>query len=181
MLCVGVLSSAGIALAASPAQAEPTETTCMIVLPGPSELRCFASDDEARKFAAEHGAVIAPSKGESSAARELGPNLASRAGVATTLTLIGTEYALPGYLGDKILVYGSGGQCTGTVNDIDYELPDWSVYGFDQRISSFKTAGNCWAKHYDLVNFLGLAVGYQGSQFVINAALDNDTSSERWS
>jgi hypothetical protein len=40
---------------------------------------------------------------------------------------------------------------------------------------------NCWSKHYDLVNFGGLAVGYQGSQAVINAALNNDTSSERWS
>lgn len=181
MLCVGVLSSAGIALAGSPAQAdegppppETTETHCVITVPGPAQLRCFATEAEAEAFTEAHASVM-PGKDGS------GASSASRSSVAVGGTLIGIEYALPGYLGSSMRVIGLGGPCTTATTNIDYELPDWAAYGFDQRISSFKTRGNCWAKHYDLVNFGGLAVGYQGGQAWINLALDNDTTSERWS
>jgi hypothetical protein len=171
----------GDSLWAGAAQATSARTMtghhCFVVLPANTVLRCFDTVEEADKFALQLG-PSRPSKGEQSAS-----TAARSAGLAAqvNLTHIGTEYTGAFWTGDSIRVYGSNGPCTTPVTNVDYQLPDWSVVGFNQKISSFQTFGNCWAKHYDLVNFGGLAVGYQGSQLVINAALDNDTSSERWS
>jgi hypothetical protein len=173
VVCAAGLATAASVLGAGPAQAATGEH-CMIVLPDAAVVRCFDTFDQARQFAESAGAV-GPSKGGSDTARALRS--------AANLTLLSVEYDLPGWniLGATRWVYGTAGPCSGTVNDIDYSLNDWADSNFDQRISSFLMFNNCWSKHYDLVNFGGLAVGYQGSQAVINAALNNDTSSERWS
>lgn len=183
VLSAAAIATVGSVLAASPAHAADTGQHCMVILPSTEIARCFDTFDEAKQFAQEAGAV-GPSK-DGPAAVPGGSTVAARsvAPATGTLTLIGIEFDAPLWnpiLGE-LFVYGLNGPCTTTVNDVDYQIPDYRVYGWDQRISSFLTFNNCWAKHYDLVNFGGLAVGYQGSQAVINAALDNDTSSERWS
>jgi hypothetical protein len=181
-MSVAAMAIAGTALVASPAQAQ-TAQHCLVVMPDPGFERCFVTFEEARQFAADAGAIgpskDAPGAWQNNARPAAGPS----AGVANHLTLLSIEYDLPFWnpLGATRWVYGTNGPCTTPVSNTDYQLPDWSVYGFDQRISSFQTFGNCWTKHYDLVNFGGLVVGYQGSQALINAALNNDTSSEQWS
>lgn len=184
---VAAMAIAGSALVASPAQAEAAQAQtaqhCLVVMPDPGFERCFATFEEAKQFA-EDADAVGPSKDAPGAwQNNTRPAAAPAAGVANHLTLLSIEYNWPLWnpLGGTRWVYGTNGPCTNTVNDTDYQLPDWSVSGFDQRISSFQNFGNCWTKHYDLVGYGGLVVGYQGSQALINAALDNDTSSERWS
>lgn len=181
VVCAAALAAGGFT--AGPAQAAEPEQHCLVVMPDPGFVRCFDTLDEVDQFAKNAGAVVGPAKGASGTGPAAGTaSLTGGAGLAAvSLTLISREYDLPFFLGSSRSVYGTNGPCTTTVNDVDYQLPDWSAFGFNQKISSFQTFSNCWAKHYDLVSYGGLAVGYQGTQAVINAALDNDTSSERWS
>jgi hypothetical protein len=181
-LCVAALAAVTSVLVASPAHAATTGDHCMIVLPSTTIERCFATFDEARQYAEDAGAV-GPSKtgpavgpgGIPVAARSVAPMIGAR-------TLIGVEIDAPPVtkLG-SLWVYGTGGPCTTPTSNVDYEIPSYVGTGWDQRISSFLTFNNCWAKHYDLVSFGGASVGYQSSQSPIAALLNNDTSSERWS
>lgn len=183
-LCVAALAAVTSVLVASPAHAATTGDHCMIVLPSTTIVRCFATFDEARQFAEDAGAV-GPSKtgpavgpgGITVAARSVAPMIGA-------LTLIGVEIDAPpvslSTLG-SLWVYGTGGQCTTPTTNVDYQITSYVGTGWDQRISSFLTFNNCWAKHYDLLGFGGASVGYSGSQSPIAAPLNNDTSSERWS
>lgn len=177
VVCTAGVAAAASMLVASPAHAAPGEH-CMIVLPEKVMPRCFDTFEQAKQFAESIGA-IEPSKEGQTAPQAIRAVAAAAGG----LTLLSIEFDLPAwnFLGAEVWVYGSAGPCTPTIGDVDYELPDWAVFGFDQKISSFLTYGKCWTKHYDLVNFGGLAVGYQASNAVMNASINNDTSSERWS
>ncbi|MFC7548933.1 hypothetical protein [Plantactinospora sp. GCM10030261] len=180
---LAVAAAAGLAAVASLTVASPAQAAsgdhCAINLSEPGTMRCFETFEDAKRFAESLGERFGPGKGEAA----LSPGAArTDARAAVALVLYGIEYDWtlwnPG--GGSRWVYGFGA-CTTPTTNVDGEISDWGVYGFDQRISSFQTFNNCWAKHYDLVGFGGLAVGYQGSQLIINAALNNDTSSERWS
>jgi hypothetical protein len=177
MVAVAGLATAASVFVASPAQAE-TAGHCMVVLPNPVPVACFDTDEQAMKYAESLGALIIPGKGGTSSGQA---TRSAAAALVGGLTLIGKEYPGSLHTGISIHVYGTNGPCTTTTTDIDYQLPDWGMYGFDQRISSFKTFGNCYAKHYDLVNYGGYSVGYQPGQAVMNATINDDTSSERWS
>jgi len=53
--------------------------------------------------------------------------------------------------------------------------------GYVDVISSYYTFANCWVEHYENPSWGGAKVGYHGSRSYIGAALDNRTSSQRWS
>ena len=182
VLSAAAIATLGSVLAASPAHAADTAQHCMMYLPTGEILRCFDTFDEAKQFADDAGMFDPPKDG--TAVSGAGSAVAARSVSPATggLKVIGIEYDYPLWdpAGGTFWELGPT-RCTNTTSDVDYSKPDYSVYGWNQRISSFQVFSNCWAKHYDLVNFGGLAVGYQGSQAIINSALNNDTSSERWS
>jgi hypothetical protein len=183
VLSAAAIATVGSVLAASPAHAADTAQNRVVVLPNAESVRCFDTFDEVKQYLQDIGASFGPSKDATAAVPGSG-SLAARSVAPATggLKVIGIEYDYPLWdpLGGTFTLLGPRA-CTNTVGDVDYDVPDYAVYGFNQRISSFQTFNNCWAKHFDLFNYGGLAVGYQGSQAIINSALNNDTSSERWS
>lgn len=175
-LCAVALAIVGSAVMAGPARAAaPDRTTadggehCALVLPDTEVLRCFASHEDARRFAVEVGAIEGHDQ-RASAANQLPPRL----------TLLSVEYASAFYLGDSLWVYGEDGPCTPVTTDLDYELSSMPA-GWNNRITSFLSSSNCQTRHYDYVNFGGIYVGYSPSQLALGNGLDNDTSSLRWS
>jgi len=183
VLSAAAIATVGSVLAASPAHAADTAQHCVVLLPSAQVVHCFDTFDEMTRYLQDIGASFGPSK-DAAAAPPGSGSLAARSVAPATagLKVLSIEYDLPGWdkFGATDTFLGAYA-CSTTTTDIDYEVSDLSASGFNQRISSFKVYNNCWAKHYDLINFGGFAVGYQGSEFVINLSIDNDTSSERWS
>ena len=174
-------TAVGVASPAQAALAEPAEDAlryCLVVMPDPGIIKCF--DNPGPLDAFEEQAIVGPAKqGPSS-----GTAASTRSGLTAALTplwLLSKEYTGYFHTGNRLDVYGTAGPCTTTTADIDYELSSYVGTIFNQSISSFKVYNNCWARHYDNVNFGAPFVGYQGGQAVISATVDDDTSSERWS
>lgn len=100
---------------------------------------------------------------------------------AQASTVIGTEYQHASYGGAfwNVTVSPNGFTCTTSTGNVDAEIG--SIGGWNDFISSFKTYSNCWAKHYEHNFYGGASVGYSGSQSYIGNAMNDRTSSIRWS
>jgi hypothetical protein len=101
---------------------------------------------------------------------------------ASADTVIGIEYEHRNYGGASlnVTVAPNGFTCTTTTSDVDASLSSMPS-GWNDRVSSYRTYANCWAKHYQHSNFGGSSVGYAGSRTYIGDALNDRTSSIRWS
>ncbi|MEV6521903.1 hypothetical protein AB0M43_08195 [Longispora sp. NPDC051575] len=98
--------------------------------------------------------------------------------------LIGIEYDATNFGGNTFSVFRYAA-CTGPTNDVDKQIVDLDVIGWNDKVSSFRTYNNCIADHYYLTNFGGVHTGYLGSSAtmpVINGTNMNDNArSIRWS
>jgi hypothetical protein len=189
LLCAAALAIVASALVSTPAEAAPAASDlphCAIVLPYTGHVACFSTVEEVERWA---GAGEAGPTKDPQAAQRGGTFAAAPGGRQTALvalTLLSREYDGYFWTGRSLSMYGTGGPCTFTTADTDYETPTMPAppqtsVDWNQRVSSFRTYNNCYTKHWDLTSWNGNFVGYQGGQAVIAGLLDNDTSSMQWS
>lgn len=169
-LSATALAFAGsLANVATPAQAdEPNH--CVVTVPE-TQVRCFATYEEARAFVASV-AETGPGKTPSAAAqRAYGEAL-----VLSPVWLF-TAYDLANYnsLNGSVFVIGLNGPCTTTIADLDYSMP--TLGGLDNIISSYQAGSNCWLNLFRDPFFGGPSTGYRPSSPVIANGLNNMVSS----
>ena len=100
---------------------------------------------------------------------------------AQAQTVIGTEYEHINFGGSSLNVTApTGFVCTTTVADVERVLSSMPA-GWDNRISSYRTFSNCWARHFEHINFGGANVGFSGTSSYIGDAMNDRTSSIQWS
>lgn len=100
---------------------------------------------------------------------------------ANAATIIGQEYQHSNYGGWvwNVTLSPNGFVCTGPTDNVDASSS--SLGGWNDIISSYKTYANCWAKHYEHSYFGGASIGYSGTLSYIGNAMNDRTSSIRWS
>jgi hypothetical protein len=184
------------AVAAAPAPAPTTEggDHCVARLTGthPPVPVCFATFAEALEYASGGRLTDGP-KNAADAVRDPGfvarVNASNdeastaepgRAKAAAANVVISIEYTQSGWVTPSELIWTGTKNCTTSTNNTDYEISSMPA-GWDNVISSHRAFGNCWVKHYENTGFGGASVGYEGSRSYIGGAMDNRTSSERWS
>ncbi|WP_412537755.1 hypothetical protein R8Z50_17985 [Longispora sp. K20-0274] len=144
---------------------------------------CFPTFREAIAFGT-HGAVTdAPDAQEAATDPDFQAKVESPV-ARQVFTLIGVEYDAVNYGGNSFSVF-RGSPCSGPVNDVDKQIGNLDVIGWNDKISSFRTYNNCLATHYYLTDYQGTHFGYWSSQAsmpVIDGINMNDnTRSIRWS
>lgn len=183
------LGVAALTLAAAPTAAHAaTRPNCVADLTGRTPTTCFATMTEAVAAATGGRLTDAPATG-AEALRDAGfPARVDTANAFRTTAandiVISIEYDLRDHDEDGgILIWKGDKECTTRTTDVDYQISDYNVSApnWVNRISSFQTFGNCWAKHFENPNLGGASVGFEGTRAYIGAAMDNRTSSQQWS
>jgi hypothetical protein len=188
-LAGAVLVAGQLAFGAAPVQAATAGPNCVGDLTGRAALVCFDTLTEAVRTATAGRFADAPRTGAEAvkdpafAGGVAAANADGRAALASRI-VISIEYDLADHdeTGGTLVWYGDK-ECSNRTTDVDYSIANYNVSApaWVNRITSFQTFGNCWAKHYENANFGGAAVGFQGSRDHIGAAMDNRTSSQEWS
>lgn len=92
--------------------------------------------------------------------------------------LIAIEYEDSDFEGSTYTVLRPWG-CTGTISDVDWTVPslpaDWN-----DEIGLYRTFSNCWAKHFEHINFGGLSTAFDAGQADMGW-MDDETSSIQYS
>jgi hypothetical protein len=101
---------------------------------------------------------------------------------ASAETVVGTEYQHRNYGGVSFnaRVTSNGFTCTGSLSDVDGQIASLTSF-WNDKISSYRTYAACNVKHYEHSNFGGASVGYHASRSYIGDAMNDRTSSIRWS
>jgi hypothetical protein len=184
------LTTAGLALASGPAQAVEKRPAvvryqhCVVDVSGQAATACFDSFTEAISQATGGRVTDAPTDPWAAA---------TDAGLDATLNAAAERSSLIGTGADTVIsieyldrnfdggtqIWSAGGGCNDTLNNVDHEAGDvtWVV----NQISSWRSYANCWVKHYENPNFGGDSIGYLPTRSYIGDAMDDRTSSIRWS
>jgi hypothetical protein len=111
-----------------------------------------------------------------------GLGLAALATPAQASTVIGVSYEHANYGGATLTHYvgTTGFVCTGTTSDVDASSSSMPS-GWNDVVSSFRVYSGCWGKYYENSGFGGASVGYQGDTSYVGSAMNDRTSSIRWS
>lgn len=97
-------------------------------------------------------------------------------------TIIGTEYVHRDYGGAALTVTvpSNGFTCTASTGNVDASISSLTG-GWDNVISSFKNYSNCYTNHYEVSGFGGSSTGYWDNHLFIGSAMNDNSSSLRWS
>jgi hypothetical protein len=203
------LTALGVGLAAAPANAKPAVTAqgsnCVVALAkGVNNVlstTCFSTFTEAISFAtngavksAPASAALAGGKGGDLAAK-IAAAAASAKDVSPQAGILGIEYEGLNFGGAWSLTFTGNANCTGPINDIDYQISLPPFIGPIQiwdAISSFRTFFSptfCFEDHYYLQNFGLPRTGFTSSRSPVPTMNigggpfngDNNTRSIRWS
>jgi hypothetical protein len=182
----GVAVLAGPAVAAQAATPAPAaDTHCVAYLTGDADPICFDTFAKALQKASSGRLTYGPKNAQDAAgdatfrAKVDASNAARSASSAAYDTVISIEYTGSSYSGSDLIWVGTG-NCSTSTNNTDYEVGSMPA-GWVNVISSYLTFANCWVQHWEDPSHQGAVVGYHGSRSYIGAALDNRTSSQRWS
>jgi hypothetical protein len=93
-------------------------------------------------------------------------------------TVIGVEYSDANYQGATYTI--TGGTCTGTTSDVDWQLSPLAS-GWNDVISSFHSYANCWTKLWENTGYWGASYGYVGDTTYVGNAMNDRASSIQWS
>jgi hypothetical protein len=186
-LAVTGLSTPAVAAGPAPTTEGGDHCVARLIGSGTPVPVCFATFAEALEYASGGRLTDGP-KNAADAARN--PNFVARvnasndepgrAKAVAASVVISIEYTPSGWATPSDLIWVGTKNCTTSTNNTDYEVTSMPA-GWDNVISSYRTFANCWVKHYENTGFGGASVGYHGSRGYIGAAMDNRTSSERWS
>jgi len=190
LAAVAALAVTGMALAASPAQAVekrpavPQRQHCVHDVSGRTPTACFDSFTEAISRATGGRVSDAPGSPRT-AMRDVGFEAklnaaaaqSSRVGISAD-TVISIEYMEPDF-GGAAQIWSANDGCNDTLNNVDHESStvNWAV----NQISSYRSYANCWVKHYENPGFGGASIGYLPTRSYIGDAMNDRTSSIRWS
>ncbi|MEU8079072.1 peptidase inhibitor family I36 protein [Catellatospora citrea] len=175
---IAALALLGLAAPASPAAAAAGDVYCVARVNGEApQATCFDTFDKALQFASG-GVLVDLPKGSGTVAKVEAMNAGF--GTFAVNTVISIDYTGINFTGSALIWTGSSGNCSGPLGNIDYQIPSMPA-GWDNVVSSYRTFANCWVKHYELTNYGGASIGYSPTDANIGAAMDNRTSSERWS
>ncbi|WP_144118545.1 hypothetical protein [Catellatospora sichuanensis] len=178
-MMIAAFAIVGLTAPTAPAAAaEPVDKHCVArANVAEPQAICFDTFDKALQFASG-GVLYDLPKGSSVAAKVDALN--AKFGVNVVNTVISIEYTGSNFTGSELIWTGTSGNCSTPTGNVDYFAASMPV-GWANVISSFKTYANCWDKHYENTNFGGASVGYEPTRSYIGAAMDNRTSSQRWS
>jgi hypothetical protein len=193
---------AGLAALAAPAAAQATPAAdtpggqhCVAFLTGGTatsvpELQCFDSFGAALERASggrltkgPKNAADAMGDPEFHAAVDKANAAAQRAravSAAVVNTVISIQYDGSSYTGSDLIWSGQSGNCTTSTNNVDYAISSMPA-GWHDRVSSVKLYANCWEEEYEHTSHNGASLPYHGNRSSLGAAMDNRTSSVRWS
>jgi hypothetical protein len=171
----------------TPASSAPAEEENCITAIDKEEatVECFATFTEAVRVATGGSVTDAPATAaealrDDAFMRRIGFNLEKTAQPPALLRYpIGIEYDGVNWTGPALLAHAPR-PCTNTIADVDYYATDMP-WLWDDRVSSFKNANNCWTNHYRLALFRSTNTGYLNDRLVMPAPLNNHTRSIRWS
>jgi hypothetical protein len=93
-------------------------------------------------------------------------------------TVIGIEFSDANYQGSTYTI--TGGTCTSTLSDIDWQLSPLAP-GWNDVISSFHSYANCWTKLWENTGFWGGSYGFVGDSSYVGDAMNDRASSIQWS
>jgi hypothetical protein len=198
----------GVGLAAAPANAKPGAeaqgSNCVVALAkGVNNVlatTCFSTFTEAISFATGGAVKDAPASAATAGKDELAAKInaagASAKDVSPQAGVLGIEYdSLNFNPVPWSLTFTGAANCTGPINDIDYQISLPQFIGTIQiwdKISSFRTFFSptfCFEDHYYLQNFGLPRTGYTSSRSPVPTMNigggpfngDNNTRSIRWS
>lgn len=97
-------------------------------------------------------------------------------------TVVGQLYQHSNFAGAVLTqsVTPNGYVCTATTGDVDAQFASMPS-GWNDVVSSFRGFSNCWVKIYENSNFGGASFGYAGSSSFVGSAMNDRTSSVRYS
>jgi hypothetical protein len=174
---------AGSLAVATPAQADEAEgTNCVVTVPE-TNVKCFATYEEAKAFVASVTEPAPDNKPSSTAQRVYGEAMGASPLVFWPV-LIFTGFDLENYnllnpFAGTYTVIGLNGPCTLTTADTDYTKATLPARWVND-ISSYIDAASCWTKLYEDPNFGGSTRGYTGDSPTLGGH-NNITSSIKWS
>jgi hypothetical protein len=198
-LAIGALV-VGSALVAAPAHAAEKPRHCVVDVTGTRPMACYGSFREAIRqatggrvtdapesaaaavrddaFEAKVNAAGAESERAAVAAGSGRNATGTRASVQADV-IISIEYMEEDFGGADQIWVANKGCPDDNLNDVDHEAATigWAV----NQITSFKGFSNCWVKHFENPSFGGASVGYHKSRAYIGDAMNDRTSSLRWS
>lgn len=101
---------------------------------------------------------------------------------AQAATVVGQEFQHANFGGAVLTVQvaPNGWACTGPTNDVDLQTGSMPG-GWNDVISSYKNFANCWTRHFQHNNFGGASIGYSDDSAFVGNAMNDQTSSIRWS
>jgi hypothetical protein len=169
------LTIAGLALVGTPAQAaeapRQAPRSCVANLVTKSNT-CFGSFRDAIRNA---GAALRDPGFEAELnATTVGASRSS----SVADTVISIEYDGRDFTGPYQIWTASKGCPDSNIDDVDWE--DSDMNGWVNVVSSYKSYANCWVKHFENPGFGGASVGPLPTRSYIGSAMDNRTSSIRW-
>lgn len=185
--CTATLTIAGLALVGTPAQAaqaaEAPARHCVGNLVTKTNT-CFSSFTDAIRYATAGRVTDAPANA-AAAMRDTGFEAklnATTVGASRSSrvadTIISIEYPERDFGGDDQIWTASEGCPDNNIDDVDHE--DSDMNGRVNVVSSYKSFVNCWVEHFENISFGGASVGPLPTRSYIGAAMDNRTSSIRW-
>jgi hypothetical protein len=192
---LALLAVPAAAAQAAPAADPPGERHCVAFLTGGAstsvpELQCFDTFGEALGRASGGRLTTGPKNAGDAmgdpqfhAAVDAANAAAERArgiGAAVVNTVISIQYTGSGYTGSDLIWSGQSGNCSTSTNNVDYEISSMPA-GWDNLLSSVKLYANCWEEEYEHTSYNGASLTYHGNRSSLGAAMDNRTSSVRWS
>ncbi|MEU8004782.1 hypothetical protein AB0B66_26790 [Catellatospora sp. NPDC049111] len=178
-MVIAAFAIVGLTAPAAPAAAaEPVDKHCVArANVAEPQAICFDTFDKALQFASG-GVLYDLPKGSSVAAKVDALN--AKFGVNVVNTVISIEYTGSNHTGSDLIWVGQSGNCSTSTGNTDYTISSMPA-GWDNVITSYRAYANCWIKHFENTGHGGAVVGYEGARSYIGGALDNRTSSQRWS
>ena len=169
MLAAATAATAAVLVEPSTASAATPVTHCGFISTT-GATACFNTLDQVNAWAAGQsgGSVSAAPTGSA----------ASPAAAASSF-LQGEFYVDAGYGGNSLSIFGSGA-CDGNHSTADYFVPDLTVQGWNDAISSFKGFSNCYIKLYENKNYNqtpGATYGPYDHSTNVGSAMNDQASS----
>jgi len=201
-LCGGVLAALLLVPATVQASGGTRGGNCVSMLARgqavPVRQACFDSFASAIRFATGGRVTNAPATAAAAVAdpafvAELGASKStSGSGVQPQqAVVIAVDFVDQNFGGASHTSVGLDGPCTTPTSDIDYQEPNVGLHWtappgqistfWNDRITSFQAAGNCFSDHFVDQNFLGDHTTWRNTTANIGPEFNDKTTSIRWS
>lgn len=186
MATVGVFaaSASGCTLESSNGPAEETGSTdpatphCVARVES-NEVHCYSTFQEAMAFATGGAITDAPEASVALADDGLTRRIDALATPSGGPIPIGIIYADFNF-GGASFTFSAANGCDGNLNTVDFENTNLIPMGWNDKISSFVSFGNCQTVLFEDINFVGATTQKAVFSSNVGIAMNDRTSSIRW-